>query len=217
MSKLIDLSGQRFGFLTVIQRAPKISGEKPKWICQCDCGKQIAVDGARLRSGHTKSCGCFSGKPLVMRRSHGNRLYNIWAGMKYRCLTPTCPEYSHYGGRGISICSEWLNENGYENFAEWALTHGYEKSLEIDRIDNDGNYSPENCRWVPHNVNSQNRGRPSLQKGITLRKTKHGVVYRASISVHNRHIHLGTYNTYEEAVEARKQAEIKYWGWQKSK
>lgn len=227
MSKLIDLTGQRFGRLTVIKRAQNAKDGKTQWLCRCDCGKETIVRAAPLRRGDSKSCGCGMGiknsgfKPSYLRRTHSNRLYNIWSGMKYRCETPSCPGYPLYGGRGIRICEEWNGPDGFEHFANWSIQNGYDNGLEIDRIDNDGDYAPENCRWVTHEMNAQNRRKHSKMgaDGITFRPSRTGVggKWRASISVNNKHTSLGTFDTYEEALEARKKAEKEYWGWTKTK
>lgn len=143
----IDLSGQRFGMLTVMRRAysgKAGAGYHAAWECICDCGKTTTVLSSSLRSGDTRSCGCISGN-----HKHGGRnlrLYSIWTNMKSRVNNPNASRYANYGGRGISICDEWLNS--FENFRDWALSNGYADNLSIDRRDNDGNYEPSNCRWV---------------------------------------------------------------------
>jgi len=156
--KLIDLTGQRFGKLLVLERV-KNRGKEPYWLCQCDCGNKKEIAGCSLRSGLTTSCGCFAKE---MRRKattkHGlshTRLDNIYYGMKARCLNPNEPAYKDYGGRGITICQEWLNDR--TKFFEWALNNGFKENLTIDRINNNGNYEPSNCRWVDIKTQSRNR------------------------------------------------------------
>lgn len=159
--RLEDLTGKKFGRLTVVELDrydPK--SHSTKWKCVCDCGKEKTVLASCLKSGNTTSCGCYDLEQKSKRSwKHGigneNRLYRIWGGMKSRCYSTADRNYKRYGGRGIKVCKEWLSD--FTVFQSWALSHGYQDSLSIDRIDNDGDYTPDNCRWATKKVQSNNR------------------------------------------------------------
>jgi len=144
-----DLTGQRFGKLTVTAPAD-IKNGKHYWLCICDCGKQTQVPTYRLTSGKTKSCGCLVKKHGKTRKE---RLYNIWVGMRQRCRDTHAKDYPRYGGRGISVCRQW---DDYLSFRNWAYQNDYNDHLSIDRIDSDGHYCPENCRWVDTKAQNNN-------------------------------------------------------------
>lgn len=157
MGKLKDLTGQKFGKLTVIERT-KNQGKHTVWVCKCECGNIKIIRGSSLTSKNTLSCGCLvKDKVKKMFTKHNNsntRLYKIWANIKSRCLNPKVNNYCNYGGRGIKICEEWLL---YENFYKWANCNNYSDILQIDRIDVNGNYEPNNCRWVTPKEQSNNK------------------------------------------------------------
>lgn len=164
MSALKDLTGQKFGMLTVVRRAASHvlpSGQKQTmWDCVCDCGQTTTVNTGNLKTGRVVSCGCYNRevRKNVRRGTHGysrTRLYDIWHKMRQRCSREETEHYDRYGGRGISVCKEW-NED-FLSFCEWALSSGYTDRLSLDRIDVNGDYEPTNCRWTTMKVQENNR------------------------------------------------------------
>ena len=158
MGKLIDLSGQKFNCLEVICRAPSSSGQT-RWHCLCDCGNTTIVHGTHLKRGATKSCGCLGkAKRIILGTTHNgskDKLYRVWNSMRDRCYRITDPSYKRYGGRGIRVSEKW--KISFSDFRDWATGNGYEEGLTIDRINNDGNYEAENCRWISKVEQSRNR------------------------------------------------------------
>lgn len=160
MAKNIDITGQRFGRLTVL-RFDKIDKRGEKfWLCQCDCGNVTSVSSSKLRSGYTKSCGCLQQehRKKGFNRRHGmtnTKLYVIWQNMKHRCNDPNNIMFQHYGGRGITVCQEWLS--GFEQFLKWAEAAGYHEGLSLERINVNGNYEPNNCKWITQTQQYLNR------------------------------------------------------------
>lgn len=155
---LIDMRGKKYNRLTAVEYVGSSPNNGALWRFECDCGnKNFITSGSAVRRGTTKSCGCLNQEKRKSRKKHGmigTPIYNCWIHMHQRCQNPDCEEYVNYGGRGISICSEWYD---FQNFYEWAKSSGYSSDLTIDRIDNNGNYEPDNCRWTTMEVQENNK------------------------------------------------------------
>ncbi len=185
-----DYTGLKFNRLKALHRYEEnIRTRHPKWVFQCDCGNTVVAYIDNVVGGKTKSCGCLHTETLQKRnQKHGlprNRLYFIWKTMRQRCSDPNKEHYERYGGRGIAVCDEWED---FAVFHKWAMANGYNDSLTLDRIDNNGNYEPSNCRWITHKEQMQNTKttifvevngeRHSLSEWADISGTSHSTIYK---------------------------------------
>lgn len=202
---VIDIVGLKSGLLTVISFAKihEVCGSS-MWLCSCECGKEVIVKRTYLVANKvSQSCGCYKSK-LSSDRGKNNkyavrhglyngnrRLFTIWTGMKTRCFNTKVREYHQYGGRGITMLEEW--RLSFTVFYEWAISTGYNDSLSIDRIDVNGSYVPENCRWATTMEQSRNRRNSRLYtyNGVTRNSVDWATLFGISVQVLNQRIKLG--------------------------
>lgn len=203
MSEKKDLIGLRFMHLLVLEEAGSDKNGRAMWLCKCDCGKFHKTLGKYLLNGDTTSCGCRRRKILAettkrqtTHRMSGTPIYTKWVSMKDRCMNPLNSAYSSYGGRGIRICDEWINS--FENFYEWAISSGYSEGMTIDRINNNGNYEPTNCRWtdLKTQANNTRRNHYLTYKGKTKSLAEWAEIKKINYSTLRARI-----NTYHWSVE----------------
>lgn len=212
---------QKINGLTYLGEAePTINNQNKKirrLKMQCFCGNIFTPRMSDLKAKGVKSCGCMNKE--IIRKTHTKhgltknrnetKLYSIWKSIKQRCLNPNCKAYINYGGRGITICDEW--KNNPELFSDWALSNGYDNGLEIDRINVNGNYEPNNCRFVTRFINSINKRKSKFNTtgytGISYIKSRKA--YSARISINKERLYLGYFKNIEDANNARNEYIIK--------
>lgn len=185
--RIKDITEQKFNRLTVMKKAESYilpsGGKVGQWLCRCDCGNMVIVKTSHLFSGHTKSCGCYAKEVQIAngkKEKHGltysengkvARIYRIWSQIKTRCFNSNDGHFANYGGRGITICKEWLTD--FKAFYDWSMANGYSDELTIDRINVDGNYEPSNCRWATNAEQNRNKRNTVLVTYEGVSKTLH--------------------------------------------
>jgi len=200
MGKIKDLKGMKFNRLLVLEKTdkPKTANKNNRqsfWLCICDCGNKKTVASYSLTHGETKSCGCILTEVLLDRNKKmqkhnmtGERIYRIYDNMKRRCRDKNNKSFKDYGGRGITVCDYWLDrEKGFINFYNWSMENGYNDSLTIDRVDNDGNYEPNNCKWTTIKEQARN-------KRSNSRATVNGKYYNTLIELSEDYPKIGYKN-----------------------
>lgn len=203
MSNIKNIIGKTFGKLTVTEFVNTNKHNKAVWLCQCSCGRTTQVVAARLSSGHTKSCGCLRGYTNY-REYYNSPMYFLYRNMKSRCYNENDVGFKNYGARGIIVCGEWLNNP--KSFFDWCSENGWSKELQIDRRNNDGDYTPKNCRFVNRFINAQNRrtlrsNNSSGYTGVFYRKDRSKYVSR--IKHNGKTYYIKTCNTAFDAAVAR--------------
>lgn len=173
-----DLTGKKFGKLTVIKKVGVSKEQQSKWLCKCDCGNEVVVSRTNLSINKTKtvSCGCWRKSLITKHNKYKTNIYNVYVSMKQRCYNSNNPAYKYYGARGINVCNEWLDD--FMNFYNWAINNGYKENLSIDRINNNGNYEPNNCRWINSQEQMNNTRRNHY---ITYKNETHTIAEWARI------------------------------------
>ena len=205
MAVIIDLTGQQYGKLKVLELAVDIPGKKKKWLCRCECGNEIIVAGSNLRNGHTTGCKKCAMKDLKKGNiKHGmsdSKLYSVWRGILNRCENPKSRSYSDYGAKGISVCDEWHDS---VNFIKWSCDNGYKEGMEIDRKDNTAGYSPSNCRWVTRieNANNKSNNRRFVYNGRGM--TMAEIARKNNINYKLFHKHISQGMSVEDAIRRQR-------------
>ena len=206
MPKFVDRTGLKYGRLTVVKRSGTDKLKKPLWECICGCGNTTFVNSTSLQTGNTTSCGCYLKEKVTKHGGTGKSSYNTWRAMIRRCTNPHDKDYPRYGGKGVTVCPEWMD------YAAFAKDMGEPVGDEtLDRISVYGNYEPSNCRWA--GVKTQNRNTRLRANSTTgfIGVSVVGKRFLAKITVGKKSYYSGLCDTVEEAAAARKELERKYW------
>ena len=204
MAKFVDRSGVRYGRLVAEECVERTENKKLLWRCVCDCGNSKLVSAGSLASGNTQSCGCLLKEKITKHGGFGKRSYNTWRAMVRRCVNPKDKDYPRYGGKGVTVCKEWLD---YSTFA--ADMGEPPDNHTLDRVNPYGNYEPGNCRWATLTQQNRNtRQRTDRPTGVQRRFGK----WYAEISVKKKKYYGRARVLLADAVEDRRQLELLYWG-----
>ena len=197
-----NVIGEVYGRLVITGDAPDRSKDRRVYV-KCTCGVTKEVLLGSLRNGDTTSCGCYLQEVITKHDGYGTRLYKIYHGMLNRCYLPSMSRYSEYGGRGITVCAAW--QSSFENFRDWATANGYSDDLSIDRKNVDGNYEPDNCRWIPEREQQRNKRKlpKTSSQYLGVSSCKQTGKWVAMIKVNNKQKNLGRYDTEYAAAKAR--------------
>lgn len=199
MGKKIDRTGRKYERLTVLYKAGQDKWGNTQWYCRCFCGNELIVRGGSLHSGNTKSCGCLQREKVsrlnVSHKLRKHPLYSVWCGIKKRCYNKNSKDYENYGGRRISVWPKWKMD--FMAFYKWAKNSGWKKELTIDRIDNDGDYEPKNCQFIPMGKNTLKKqplqkNNTSGYRGVTYHKQTQK--YEAGIGISGSYKYLGCFD-----------------------
>ncbi len=193
-----DITGQVFGKLTVIRYEGR-GDHGNMWMCQCECGNYKTTYINTLNKGQVRSCGCIAGKNGTHKKAR-TPIYEVWAKMKKRCFNPSHKSYNDYGGRGITVCDRWMSfENFYNDMGDKP------KGKSLERIDNDGDYTPFNCKWASREEQQRNK---RIVKGCT--RVRNGNKFQTWITTNGHRHYLGTYDSEEEAIRVYEEAKEQF-------
>lgn len=207
MGKIKDLTGQKFGRLTVIKYMGVNKWKGSLWLCRCECGNEIIATCSNLtKKNHTTSCGCYKRDKCteiktIHNQSH-TRLYKIWVGIITRCENKNANSYYLYGAKGIQICEEWRKD--FETFYNWSMANGYNDTLTIDRIDYSGNYEPSNCRWATNKEQANNKSQNRTYIINGEKYTCHQIAEKYNVNYGTFMSRLYRGFTLEEAIQGKR-------------
>lgn len=194
---------EKYGKLTIIgldHQKTYANGSVVNFVkCKCDCGNEKIINYSNIKRGLVKSCGCITKTANGMSKT---RIYQIYRHLKNRCYSQKDINYKNYGGRGIKVCQEW--KDNFMNFYNWAINNGYQENLTIDRIDVNGNYEPNNCRWVNMRTQQNNRTNNRILEYKGQKKTITEWANYCGLSYRNLHYRLNNGYTIEQAIEKPK-------------